>query len=300
MSDANDHKTYRTGLAITAVVISVLALSLGDAIIKAAGYSLPLWQMYILRSGLALPVLMGIYLLRDKKPRLSILWISLRSALLVLMWLCYYSALPAMPLSLAAAAYYTAPIFIIILSAIIYKKRPSIGASTSIILGFGGVMLILRPDATEFPIVTLLPVLAAILYAMAMMLTSVKCRHEDPITLVIALNIAFIICGSALGIGSGAPDSFLFGSWVPLDWKLIGILAVLSCAIVVGGVGAAVAYQHGPPTTAAAFDYSYLVFSLIWGVVFFSESPSWISLIGIGLIFIAGLLALYSSSKSTS
>ena len=300
MPDATDHKTYRTGLAITAVVMSVLALSLGDAVIKATGYSLPLWQMYVLRSGLALPVLVVIYLLREKKPLLSILWISLRSALLVLMWLCYYSALPAMPLSLAAAAYYTAPIFIIILSAIIYKKRPSIGASTSIILGFGGVMLILRPDATEFPIVTLLPVLAAILYAMAMMLTSVKCRHEDPITLVIALNIAFIICGSALGIGSGAPDSFLFGSWVPLDWKLIGILAVLSCAIVVGGVGAAVAYQHGPPTTAAAFDYSYLVFSLIWGVVFFSESPSWISLIGIGLIFIAGLLALYSSSKSTS
>ena len=300
MPDATDHKTYRTGLAITAVVMSVLALSLGDAVIKATGYSLPLWQMYVLRSGLALPVLVVIYLLREKKPLLSILWISLRSALLVLMWLCYYSALPAMPLSLAAAAYYTAPVFIIILSAIINKKCPSVGAFASIVLGFGGVVLILRPDATAFPIVTLLPVLAAVLYAMAMLLTSVKCKQEDPITLVIALNIAFIVCGLALGIGSGDPDSFLFGSWVPVDWKLIGILAVLSCAIVAGGVGAAVAYQHGPPTTIAAFDYSYLIFGLIWGIVFFSESPSWISIIGIGLIFIAGLLALYSSSKSTS
>ena len=106
MSDASDHKTYRTGLAITAVVMSVLALSLGDAVIKATGYLLPLWQMYVLRSGLALPVLVVIYLLREKKPLLSILWISIRSAMLVLMWLCYYSALPAMPLSLAAAAYY--------------------------------------------------------------------------------------------------------------------------------------------------------------------------------------------------
>ncbi|MEM9763460.1 MAG: hypothetical protein AAF968_13275 [Pseudomonadota bacterium] len=48
---------YRTGLAIGAVVAAVLALSLGDAIIKATGLDLPMWQMYILCSTLVLPPL---------------------------------------------------------------------------------------------------------------------------------------------------------------------------------------------------------------------------------------------------
>ena len=49
--------TYRTGLAVSAVVIAVLSLSLGDAIIKATSLDLPLWQMYILRSALVVPPL---------------------------------------------------------------------------------------------------------------------------------------------------------------------------------------------------------------------------------------------------
>ena len=74
--------------------------------------------------------------------------------------------------------------------------------------------------------------------------------------------------------------------------KLMGVIVVLAGVVVIGSVGAAIAYQNGPPTTIAAFDYTYLVFSLFWGAIFFAEFPGWISLIGIFVIAIAGLLAL--------
>lgn len=299
MAKSTVRGVYSTRIAIIAVVIAVFALSFGDAVIKSTGASLPLWQMYILRSALALPVLTAIYYMQERKPAESMLWVSIRSGLLVVMWLCYYSALPAMPLSLAAAAYYTAPVFIIILAAISAKSMPSLVACVSIVFGFIGVVLILRPDTSDFSLVSLLPVLAALFYALAMVLTSTKCRNDDPIALVIALNIAFIAGGAVIGLWSGTGDSFVFGPWVSLDLKLIAVITVLSGAIVVGGVGAAIAYQNGPPTTIAVFDYTYLVFGLLWGVVFFSEIPDWVSLIGIALIFAAGLFALSSSAETS-
>ncbi|MEM9342619.1 MAG: DMT family transporter [Pseudomonadota bacterium] len=283
---------YRTGLAVTAVVIAVLALSLGDAIIKATGLNLPLWQMYILRSAL---VLLPLWLLARRNGPIrfrSTVWVAVRSGLLVAMWLSYYSALPLMPLSLAAAAYYTSPILITVVASVLARRWPARQVLLAIVIGFAGVVLILRPDASGFNHATLLPVLAAFLYACAMVLTSRKCREDDPFALALALNIAFIVAGASLGVFSGQEGSFIFGPWQNLDLPLIGIVAALAAVILVGSVGAAIAYQNGPPATVAAFDYSYLVFSLMWGALFFGELPGALSLLGIAIIVAAGVLSL--------
>ncbi|MCY6383700.1 DMT family transporter [Hoeflea prorocentri] len=284
--------TYRTGLAVAAVVVAVLALSLGDAIIKGTGAEMPLWQMYILRSLFALPVL---WWLACRKARISfnsLIWVVLRSVLLVAMWLSYYSALPLMPLSLAAAAYYTSPIMITVLTALLARQKPTPRVMMAVILGFGGVVLVLRPNASSFDFAALLPVLAAFLYACAMVLTSLKCRDDNPFALALALNIAFIIAGVGLGAFAGQEGSFMFGPWQNLDLKLIGTVTALSAVILVGSVGTAIAYQNGPPATVSAFDYSYLVFSLIWGALYFAELPDVLSLAGIVVIVLAGFLSL--------
>ncbi|MEM8840302.1 MAG: DMT family transporter [Pseudomonadota bacterium] len=288
---------YRTGFAVGAVIIAVLALSLGDAMIKATGLDLPLWQMYILRSALILPVLW--WLARRKGPIAftSLVWVVLRSLLLVAMWLSYYSALPLMPLSLAAATYYTSPIIITVLAAMLARRKPSPRVMLAVVLGFGGVVLVLRPDASGFVFATLLPLLAALLYACAMVLTSLKCRDDNPYALALALNIAFIVAGAGLGLFSGHDGSFIFGPWQRLDIALIGTVAALSAVILIGSVGAAIAYQNGPPATVAAFDYSYLVFSLIWGAIFFAELPDILSLAGVSIIVLAGFLSLPTARK---
>ncbi|WP_299151515.1 DMT family transporter [uncultured Tateyamaria sp.] len=295
-----DLPQYRTGLAVGAVVIAVLALSLGDAIIKATGLDLPLWQMYILRSALVVPPLW--WLLRRKRQKRfgSPGWVILRSALLVAMWLAYYSALPLMPLSLAAAAYYTSPILITLVASFLACRWPVPRVLLAIFLGFAGVVLILRPDASGFDLATLLPLLAAFLYACAMVLTARKCRDDDPFALALALNVAFIVAGACLGLFSGQEGSFIFGPWQTLDLALIGVVAALAAVILVGSVGAAIAYQNGPPATVAAFDYSYLVFSLGWGLIFFGELPVLLSLVGILIIVAAGFLSQPRPERAAS
>tara|TARA_R110001583_G_scaffold39741_1_gene127274 strand:+ start:3005 stop:3916 length:912 start_codon:yes stop_codon:yes gene_type:complete len=280
--------------AVFAIIVSVFALSLGDAVIKATSLSLPLWQMYILRSTLTLPPLLLIAIKRGKgaHPLRVSGWSVLRSLLLVVMWLSYYASLPRVPLSLAAAAYYTSPIFILMIAAILAHRLPSARACLAIACGFLGVMLVIRPDASGFDFAALLPVLAAFLYACAMVLTSAKCRDDDPIVLALVLNVTFIVIGAGLGLFSGEEGAFLFGPWQAMDLSLIMTVAMLAGLILIGSVGAAIAYQRGVPATVAAFDYSYLLFSTVWGVVWFGERPGLFTYLGFALIIGAGLLAI--------
>jgi drug/metabolite transporter (DMT)-like permease len=280
--------------AILAIVASVAALSLGDAVIKAASLSLPLWQMYILRSA---PVLPALWWLARRQGLIALhapFWIMIRSVLLVVMWLSYYASLPLMPLSLAAAAYYTGPLFIVALSVVTARRWPTGRAIFAIFCGFLGVLMIIRPDTSGFEIATLLPVIAAFLYACAMVLTSAKCQVESPFVLALALNMTFIVAGAALGVFSGREGSVVLGPWQPVDLTLFATVAALAALILIGSVGAAYAYQNGAPTTVAAFDYSYLVFSLLWGALFFNELPGTIALIGIFVVIGAGIFAMPS------
>ena len=107
--------------AVLCIVFEVLALSLGDAVIKSVSVSFPLWQLYVLRSAIALPILMLFIRLRYPQTRLmpkTPFWVIVRSLLLAVMWAVYYVALPHFQLSVAAAAYYTLQLFITLFSGI--------------------------------------------------------------------------------------------------------------------------------------------------------------------------------------
>ena len=73
------------------------------------------------------------------------------------------------------------------------------------------------------------------------------------------------------------------------EWLAI---AVLATAILFGSVGAAIAYQAGPPSLVATFDFSYLAFAALWGLVFFAEMPDALTALGMAMIVAAGLLAI--------
>lgn len=294
----------RPALAVAAILVSVFALSLGDAVIKRTSVSLPLWQLYVLRSALIVPVLVGAIALRGTRTSfrpLAPTWVLLRSLLLTLMWIVYYAALPRIELSVAAAAYYTAPLIIMLLTSRLSRDRTTPALGVAVALGFAGVLVMLRPGPDSVDAWTVLPLLAAILYALAMLVTRERCAAEHPIVLALALNLAFIAVGGIAtltlivldpGEQWASANRFLFGDWVVLgagEWAALGVLAA---AMLIGSVGAAVAYQSGPAPLVASFDYAYLVFAGLWGYAFFNEVPDALAMTGMLMILLAGVLAL--------
>ncbi len=291
-------------LAIAAIIIAVLSLSFGDAVIKMISVSLPIWQIYVIRSLIAIPILIS--LIKYFDPKISLIpielkWTVLRSLLLALMWIAYYVALPHIKLSIAAAVYYTIPIFITLFSALLTGERVNLKSWLAIAIGFVGVLVIVRPDADGFNPYLLLPLLAAILYALAMILTRTKCQNENPKILSLALNSMFIVMGGIATLvlmvlspteKAKATNPFLLGDWVFLDtngWLAMGVLAII---MILGSLFAAIAYQKGPPSIIATLDYSYLIFSALWGLLLFAELPDGLTILGMVLIVGSGIIAI--------
>lgn len=295
------HRPDNVPLGVATIVGTVLALSLGDALIKSlgGGGGMGLWQLFAVRSALAFPVLLVgalVFLNRTRLAPKSVGWIAIRSLLLTAMWIAYYVALPLLPLAVAAAAYYTLPLFIVAFAALFGGETVGRSQWAGVALGFVGIVLVLRPGGEAFVWAALLPIFSAILYALAMILTRTKCRNEHPATLALGLNATFVAIGViGLLVGWIVPfetSAFLSPNWTvmgPNEWLTTVILASL---ILVASVGTAVAYQAAPASTVGTFDFAYVGFALIWGALFFSERPDNVALAGIALIVIAGVLAV--------
>ncbi|MEM1198284.1 MAG: DMT family transporter [Pseudomonadota bacterium] len=290
----------RTGLGIAIILGSVLTMAFADAVVKLVSANITVWQVFVARSLVAIPLLAGLWGLSGtgftlKAPK----WTFLRSALLLLTWLALYASFPVLDLSVAAVAVYTNPIMIALLSALLIGEPVNARQWGGVLLGFAGVVAILKPGTEAFSWFTLLPLMGAGFYALAMVLTRSKCQDEAPLALAISLHGAFLITGliatAALAlIGLNAETKaafpFLFGDWAPMgprEWGLMALIGALSAAYF---IGVAKAYQIAPPPVIATFDYAYLVSAALWGFVFFAETPDLLTVAGMVLITAAGVL----------
>jgi drug/metabolite transporter (DMT)-like permease len=304
MPSAPAARTDNFKLAVFSIIFAVLALSMGDAVIKYFSASFSLWQVYVVRSLIAAPILIAVIKFREPtlslKP-VSISWTAIRSLLLGVMWVAYYAALPHIKLSVAAAVFYTIPLFITLFSAVFTGDKVTSKSWLAIVLGFFGVLLIVRPDADGFNAYVLLPLLAAILYAVAMILTRTKCLDENPKILALSLNITFIgmgiVASLLIAIWDPAESAkntypFLIGDWAVLDLSGWLTMSVLAIVVIFGSLFAAIAYQNAPSSVVATFDYSYLAFAALWGLLVFSEVPDALTIVGMVMIAGAGMIAI--------
>ena len=223
-------------LAVFAILTACFALSLGDALIKQHSGAFVIWQIFVMRSAIAIPFL--IYFVRIYSCAVPVKpirpgWTLLRSLILVLMWIFYFAALPHIELATAAAAYYTLPIFITLFAAIFLGEKITAKGWFAVLLGFSGTLLILQPQADDFNAYALLPLVSALCYACAMILTRSKCQREKPTVLSLWLNISFVGVGALalLLLQLWHPDAdliaanpFLFGIWTPMwlnEWRIM-------------------------------------------------------------------------------
>lgn len=288
---------------IACILGSVFLMSLQDAVMKSVSGDLSLWQIYVLRSALVLAGLLawsgrrrrrpgsGLHALRDP-------WIVLRSGLLVLMYVCVYAAAPFVSLATIGAGFYTSPLFVALFSALLAGEPVRRSEWLLIAAGFAGVVVMLRPADGPLDMMAGLPVAAGLCYALAAVLTRIRCRHSHPVDLACALNLGLLSAGAVaslvLLLAALPPDVVLAHPFLLAHWSspsVAHMLVIVALAAMMGGIslGLALAYQHGAPVVIAAFDYSYLVFAVFWGLVFFHERPEPSTVFGMALIAGSGL-----------
>ena len=291
----------RVVLGAIIMTATALGLAFGDAMIKLLSTDFSMWQVFTARALLAVPLIVLLLLVRQGLRPRALGWIVLRSFFLLAMWLCFYTALPALNLAVAAAGYYTGPLFITLFSALLIGEPVGAKRWAAIATGFVGVLVILRPGTDTFSLLTLLPVAAAMFYALAAVVTRAKCSDENPLVLALALNIGFLLFGLVGSAGvllidpAGVEASacrFMLAGWSPMgarEWAVMAFLAVLIVGVT---TGTAKAYQSAPPAIIAAFDYSYLIFAALFSLVIFAAPLDALTIVGMALIAGAGLFAI--------
>ena len=224
---------------IACLVLGIAVFALQDVVIKKISGVYPLHEAMVLRSIAAFPVLL---LLVWRDGGFATLtgpgwpWLLIRGTVAFMAYSCYYLGLAALPIATAVALYFAAPLFITVLSVLFLGERVGARRWAAVVIGFLGVVTIVRPGTALFDWASLLPITAAFLYAVAMVLTRRIGGSETAPAMSTWGNFVFLVGALALSavFGSGSHDgethrslAFLMRGWVqpnPRRFRADGLL----------------------------------------------------------------------------
>jgi len=271
------------------MVLAMLGFAIEDALIKLLAGALPVGQIIGLL-GIGGAAVFAILCRVKREP----LWqanflarpVLVRNLAELLGTLGFVTALALIPLSTASAILQAAPLLVTLGAAVFFREPVGWRRWGAILVGFGGVLLIIRPGTAGFDWLSLFAVLGVLGLAVRDLATrrvtfaisSMQLSFLAFLTLIPASIILLSVGGVAPVIPNGLQSALLATAVV------IGALSyfAITYAMRIGDIG-----------FVTPFRYSRMIFAVIIGVVFFRESPDALTLIGAAVIIASGLYTLW-------
>jgi drug/metabolite transporter (DMT)-like permease len=271
------------------MTLAMLAFATEDMLIKFLAGALPVGQILALLGAGGGSLIAATLLIQRETlfPRALLSpAVMIRNFAEVIGTVGFVSALVLIPLSTLAAILQTTPLLVTLGAALLLGHNVGWRRWSAIIIGFLGVLLIIRPTAQGFDWQVLLAILGVIGLAVRDLATRVSPPDMS------ALQLSLI--AMALIVPTGLLLAFAFGTPLVMptlrEW---GIIAMAS------GVGAfsyrfiVMAMRVGEISFVTPFRYTRMIFLLIIAVFVFDETPDALTLIGAAIIVGSGLYALW-------
>ncbi|MFA6040665.1 MAG: DMT family transporter [Methylophilus sp.] len=250
---------------------------------------LVLWVRYVVH------VLLMLIALRPKSMRS--LFVTANPKLQLIRGLCmvstnllFISALRFMPLAEGTSIVYLTPLIVTVLSGPLLGERVGRLQWLAVLIGFAGVLLIVRPGGALFHPVALLALAAAFSFSLYQLVTRKLNRTDNA-------NVSNFISG----IVSVAVTSLL----LPLVWEIptlhyAGLMVALGVSALVSHLFMTHAYHHAKPSTLAPFTYLQLPFAGLIGYILFNHIPEMLAFVGMLVIAVGGLLVIIGQRKTVA
>ena len=287
------------------LVTSLGVLSSQDVILKLLSDRYPVWQFAVVRSIVAVAVLAAVLALarrwsefRPKRPGL----IALRGLLTFIGFTCYYLAVAAVPLADAVSIFFAAPLIIAALCAPMLGERVGPRRWTAIIVGFAGVLLMLRPGLQSVQPALLVALGAPVAYSLSIIITRRIGYADTGVTLamynmlVFGLASAFgsmVLYALAPGPAEDPSLAFLTRPWAMPSWPHLGLMVATGVASAYGHFCMAQAYRIASPSFVAPFEYTYFLWAVVLGYAFWGDVPSHITLYGVAIVIASGAYVIH-------
>jgi S-adenosylmethionine uptake transporter len=275
------------------MVGSMSAFTVNDAFMKAVSVDLPLMQSIFLRGLIVLPLLIvlckAMGQLRFDLSRRDWTLILIRTLAEMIGAFLFINALFNMPLANVSAILQALPLTVSLAAAVFFKEPLGWRRITAILVGFVGVLLIVRPGGADFNAYSLYAI-GAVLIVTVRDLAARRMSRDVPSTLAAVIAAIGVTIMAALGLP--------FETWAPVGASQLGLLTGAGVFIIGGYVFSVAAMRVGEIGFVAPFRYTSLIVALALGFVVFGEIPKTLTFVGAGIVVAMGLFTLYREQRA--
>lgn len=270
---------------ILLVIASMAAFTMEDMFIKRLSGEIPVGQILIMLGIGSGSVFAAVALLKRENLFAKAAWRGaslMRSIAEALGAMTFATALSLVDISTVAAVFQALPLVITMGAALFLGEQVGWRRWSAICVGFGGVMLIVRPGLDGFDPSVILVLLSVLAIAARDLLTRLVDTAVSSTVVSFQAFASLVVAGAALLLMTGAEPQSLA---LPQGGMMLG-------GIVFGVAGyyaIVVATRIGDASAITPFRYSRLLFSILVGVLVFGERPDALTLSGAGLIIASGL-----------
>ncbi len=290
----------RTLAAAAMIAVYAAIIAYTDNYVRVIAEDAGLWQFHATRSAMVLVLLVPFAVVTGLRLRpLNPGAVLARSVIHASAMVIYFGALAFLPVAQVAAGLFTAPIFVLLISRLVYGRAIGWVRLVAVMTGFAGVILVLGPSAMAgASFAAVLPVVAGALYAMGNIATREWCAGETAGTILAGffgmLGIAGVLGLIALAlwplpVAEGAEGFVLRGAVVP-TWRFLGWTFVQAAGSLVAVALMVRAYQVADAGRVSVFEYIILPASAFWSWVLWGETQAWTAWVGMALIVLAGVV----------
>ena len=272
---------------IILMLLAMAALSVMDAIMKQlVGHYSPI-QVAALRGLVSLPFVIAWVYFRERTfvtlIRIRWRWHLARGVLAILMLTSFIYAISGMPLSEAYTLFFVAPLMITALSVPLLQETVDRRRWIAILVGFGGVIVVLRPGFAGLNLMAIAVLVGATCYSLNAISVRILGRTDS----TAAMSFWFV---AMVAVGAGLlalPD------WQPLRTTDAAWLIGMGVTGALGQLLITEAFKCAPVSVVAPFEYSTLFWGVLLDLALWGALPGPIVFVGAAVIVASGLYLIH-------
>jgi drug/metabolite transporter (DMT)-like permease len=208
---------------------------------------------------------------------------SIRAGFLVVTQFLMVTSIALLPLADVTALSFSGPLVITALAGPMLGERVGWRRWSAVVVGFIGVLIMLRPDPAIFQVIAFIPLLAACSGALRDLVTRRISTGESSIAILCFSTSAVLVAGLL---------SLLYES-APLNYADLPVLALTGCLQGAAHFILIEAFRHGEAAVIAPFKYAALPCATLYGYLLFGNVPDLWILVGAVPVICSGLYILH-------